>query len=53
MLKLWKHKNTKFYQNAIYTWTCLDVKKRETAKNNNLNFFEFYTILELINWLNK
>lgn len=53
MLKIWEHKNTKFYQNAIYTWTCLDVKKRETAKNNNLNFFEFYTILELINWLNK
>ena len=53
MLKLWEHKNTKFYQNAIYTWTCLDVKKRETAKHNNLNFFEFYTILELINWLNK
>ena len=59
ILKKWfsswqeKAKTSKFYQNAIYTWTCLDVKKRETAKNNNLNFFEFYTILELINWLNK
>ena len=31
-LNLWKSKNTKFYDNAIYTWTELDVKKRNIAK---------------------
>ena len=39
-LELWKEKakTSKYYQNAIYTWTVLDVKKVETANKNNLNF---------------
>lgn len=34
------------YDNMIYTWTNLDVRKRETAKKNNLNFKEFYSLEE-------
>lgn len=34
------------YDNMIYTWTNLDVRKRETAKKNNLNFMEFYSLDE-------
>ena len=45
-LNLWKSKNTKYYQNAINTWTNLDVRKRTTAKNNNLNYKEFWNLNE-------
>lgn len=43
-LKLWqeKAKTSKYYQNAIYTWTDLDVRKAEIAKKNNLNFEAVY-----------
>ena len=36
-LEYWKSKNTKFYDNAITTWTIRDVEKRKIAKNNKLN----------------
>jgi len=52
-LKLWESKNTKYYRNAIVTWTCRDVNKRNIAKQNNLNYKEFFTFLELNNWINK
>ena len=43
-LKEWKEKEktSKYYTNAIYTWTDLDVRKRETAIKNNLNFCFIY-----------
>ena len=50
-LNKWKEKNTKFYNNAIYTWTDLDVRKRNIVKQNNLNFIEFWDINELKEWL--
>ena len=50
-LKLWESKNTKFYRNAIITWTCRDVIKRNIANMNNLNYIEFWNINELENWL--
>ena len=52
-LRLWKDKSTeinfkgvqkKYYENAIYTWTDLDVRKRKIAKENNLNFIEIFDI---------
>ena len=46
-------KNTKFYNNAIYTWTIKDVNKRNIAKQNNLNYIEFWNINEVKEWLNK
>ena len=51
MLEQWKNKNTKFYNNAINCWTIRDVKKRNIAKQNNLNYLEFWDINELKNWL--
>lgn len=43
-LAIWKEKakTSKYYQNAIYTWTVLDVKKTEIARKNNLNFETIY-----------
>lgn len=46
ILEEWKSKNTKFYNNAIRTWVVTDVKKREIAKKNKLNFKEVWTLEE-------
>jgi hypothetical protein len=46
----WKSKNTKFYNNAIETWTVRDVLKRNTAKQNNLNYLEFFYFKDFENW---
>ena len=51
LLDKWKSKNTKFYNRAIETWTNLDVRKYNIAKENNLNYIIFYNIQELQNWL--
>ena len=45
-----KGKPKRDYLNAINTWTIRDVLKRETAKKNNLNFKEFFTIKEFNDW---
>ena len=47
------NKNTSIYDSIIYTWTNLDVRKRNIAKENNLNYLEFYNIKEAINWINN
>lgn len=43
-LNEWKEKakTSKFYKNAIYTWTELDMKKFSYARKNNLNFKAIY-----------
>lgn len=43
-LKIWqeKAKTSKFYENAIITWTIRDVEKRECAIKNNLNYKVIY-----------
>ena len=51
ILEQWKEKNTKFYDNAITTWTIRDINKRKIAKENNLNYIEFWNINELKDWL--
>ena len=43
-LNIMKSKNTKYYQNAIYVWTKLDIKKRNIAKENNLNYLEIFSM---------
>ena len=48
IVKKWKAKNTRFYDNAIETWTIRDVKKREIAKQNNLNYIEIWNINDII-----
>ena len=39
------------YSKIIYTWTDLDVRKRQCAKNNNLNWLSFYYIEHLESWI--
>ena len=51
IVKSWKEKNTQYYNNAINTWTIRDVNKRNIAKQNNLNYIEFWNIGELKHWL--
>ena len=43
-LKIWqeKAKQSKFYENAIHTWTVRDVEKQKFAKENNLNYKVIY-----------
>ena len=43
-LQKWKDKRTKYYQNAIETWTVRDVKKRETSEKNKLNYVVFWKL---------
>lgn len=42
-LSVWINKNTKYYKNAIETWTVRDVNKRNKAKENNLNYLEIFS----------
>lgn len=38
------------YENIIYTWTDLDVRKLETFKQNKLNYKIFYTLEDFLDW---
>lgn len=52
-LNKWKEKakTSKFYQNAIDTWTIRDVRKRQCAIDNNLNWLCFYSVKEVEEFL--
>lgn len=55
-LRLWKLKVDEghlYYKNAIYTWTVLDIIKRNTAKENNLNYIEFWKLEDVIDYIKK
>lgn len=41
-LRRWKAKGTKYYDNAIETWTVRDPRKRATAKKSGVNLVEFW-----------
>lgn len=45
ILSVWKRKakNSKYYENAIRTWTIRDVKKRTEAKSNNISYLEIFS----------
>ena len=49
----WDESASNQYENMIYTWTNLDVKKLETFKKKNLNHKIFYTETEFNKWLEK
>ena len=55
LVEKWKSKNTKYYDYAINVWTIRDVRKRETAKQNNLNWLEIFSsnFEECIEKINK
>ena len=46
----YKGEKKKQYLGYINTWTISDPKKRECAKNNNLNWLEFFTLDEFNIW---
>lgn len=52
-LNLWKEKNTKFFNNAIDTWTIRDTSKLSTFKNNKLNYKIFYKMEEFKKWFSS
>ena len=37
----------------IYTWTDLDVRKQQIAKENNLNYIMFYSLTDFEKWYNN
>lgn len=45
-------KNTNQYGLILYTWTDLDVRKRQCAIDNKLNWLCFYSIDDFKHWLN-
>lgn len=53
ILEEWKRKSekSKFYKNAIYTWTDLDVRKLKAFKENNLNYKIFWNLEEVKNFI--
>lgn len=51
-LELWKNKNTKYYRNAIETWTKRDVLKLNTAVKNNLNYIAWFNKEQAYDWIN-
>lgn len=56
IVKFWEERlaeNHEAYANAINVWTLRDPLKRETAKKNNLNWIEFFTIEEFDEWFEK
>jgi len=48
-LNIWKEKakTSEFYKNAIETWTIRDVKKHLAVKENNLNYIEYYSEIDM------
>lgn len=53
ILKKWRSKKRKGYDDSIYVWTQLDVKKRTIAKNNKINIKEFFSLEDFLKWYNK
>ena len=60
LLKKWKVKSLEinykkepknYYRNAIHVWTVSDPLKRKVAKDNNLNWKEFWNIQEVKDWI--
>ena len=52
-LELWESKNTQYYRNAINTWTKRDTNKRKIAKQNKLNYLEFFSYDYFLIWFNQ
>lgn len=50
LLNKWKNINKPIYNAAIETWTIRDSNKRKIAKQNNLNWLEFFTLKEFDDW---
>ena len=54
-LEKWKQasEHSRFYQNAIETWTKRDILKLETAIKNNLNYIAWFNQEQAYDWIEK
>lgn len=43
LVQEWKDKHNEYYNNAVYTWTDLDVRKRKKAKSSGINYLEIFS----------
>lgn len=50
-LERMKSKHTQYYDNAIKTWTIRDIKKKNTAEANKLNYVVFWKIDEVLEYV--
>jgi len=48
-----KARTSENYLNALNVWTVRDVIKRQTAKENNLNWLEFFNMNDFMEWYNN
>jgi hypothetical protein len=48
-----KSKNSKFYRNAIETWTQRDILKLNTAIENNLNYIAWFNEEQAYDWIER
>lgn len=48
-----KSKNSKFYRNAIETWTVRDILKLNTALENNLNYVAWFNEEQAYDWIER
>lgn len=48
-----KNESKSMYLHAIEVWTKSDVKKRNWAKENNLNWIEFFNLEQFMEWLKQ
>lgn len=55
VLEEWKEKSKSVsqYAYAIKVWTIKDPLKRQTAKENNLNWIEFFNMKQFMDWFEK
>jgi hypothetical protein len=54
-LREWKYRSqfSDYYKEAIKTWTIRDPIKRKIAKKNKLKWAEFFTVKDLLKWINS
>lgn len=54
-LEKWKQlsEHSKFYQNAIETWTKRDLNKLNTALENNLNYVVWFNQEQALDWIER
>lgn len=52
---MWKQRSehSRFYQNAVETWTIRDINKLNTALENHLNYIAWFNKEQAYDWIEK
>lgn len=55
ILEKWKQlsEHSRYYQNAVETWTVRDIKKLNAALENNLNYVVWFNEEQALDWIEK